>query len=105
MVVDVYPPVSMVTPVYNGAEYLEDLIHSVLSQDYPNIEHIIIDDGSQDSGATVAILRKYPHLHWWSRPNKGQYATMNEGLLAARGDILCFVNADDLVAPNAVKTA
>ena len=105
MVVNNCPPVTIITPVHNGSEYLEDLIQSVLSQDYPNIEHIIIDDGSQDNGATVAILRKYSHLHWWSHANKGQYATMNEGILAARGEIICFVNADDIVAPGAVKTA
>jgi len=97
--------VSIITPVYNGAEYLEDLIQSVLNQDYPNIEHIVIDDGSQDNGATVAILRQYHHLRWWSRANKGQYATMNEGILAARGEIICFVNADDVVSPGALKMA
>jgi glycosyltransferase involved in cell wall biosynthesis len=105
MVVRDRPAVTIITPVYNGAEYLEALIQSVLHQDYPNIEHIAIDDGSQDNGATVAILQKYPHLRWWSRPNQGQYATMNEGLLAAQEGIICFVNADDIVAPDAVKTA
>ena len=79
-----------------------NLILSVRSQNYPNIEHIVIDDGSQDDGATVAILKRYPHLHWWSRENLGQYATMNEGLEAARGEIVCFVSADDLVLPDAV---
>lgn len=105
MVINTYPLVSIITPVYNGAEYLEDLIQSVLNQDYPNIEHIIIDDGSQDNGSTVSILRRYPRLRWWSRANKGQYATMNEGLLAAQGEIICFANADDIVSPEAVKTA
>ena len=74
------PLITIITPVYNGAEYLDELIQSVLRQDYPNIEHLIIDDGSQDGGATVSVLQKYPHLRWWSRENKGQYATMNEGL-------------------------
>ncbi len=105
MAVNVSPLVSIITPVYNGSEYLEQLIQSVRKQDYPNIEHIIIDDGSQDNGATVSILHKYPHLHWWSRPNKGQYATMNEGLLAAHGEIVCFVSADDIVSPGAIKVA
>ena len=62
--------VSIITPAYNGAEYLEELFESVLKQDYPNIEHIIVDDGSQDNGATISILQKYPHLHWRSRPNR-----------------------------------
>jgi len=105
MVVSVYPLVSIITPAYNGSEYLEELVQSVLNQAYPNIEHIIIDDGSQDNEATVSILRRHPHLRWWSRPNKGQYATMNEGLLAAQGEIICFVNADDLMTEGAVKAA
>jgi glycosyltransferase involved in cell wall biosynthesis len=98
------PLVSIITPVYNGAKYLDDLIRSVQTQDYPNIEHIIIDDGSQDDGATVAVLRKYPHLRWWSRENRGQYATMNEGLDAAQGDYVCFISADDLIMPGAIQS-
>ncbi len=105
MAVNTYPLVSIITPVYNGSEYLEDLIQSVRNQDYPNIEHIIIDDGSQDNGATLAVLRRYPHLRWWSRGNKGQYATMNEGLLVAQGEIVCFVSADDIVSQGAVAAA
>lgn len=105
MVVNNCPLVTIITPVHNGAEYLEDLIRSVLDQGYPNTEHIIIDDGSQDNEATVKILRRYPHLRWWSHANQGQYATMNEGMLAAQGEILCFVNADDLLAPDAMNTA
>jgi glycosyltransferase involved in cell wall biosynthesis len=99
------PLVSIITPVYNGAKYLEKLIESVQMQDYHNIEHVIIDDGSTDDDATVAILRKYPHLRWWSRENKGQYATMNEGLETARGELVCFISADDMMAPGAVRCA
>ncbi len=99
------PLVSIITPVYNGAEYLDDLIVSVRDQDYPNIEHIIIDDGSTDNGATLAVLKKYPLLRWWSRENRGQYATMNEGLEAAKGDYICFISADDFMAKNAVRLA
>ena len=102
---DVLPLVSIITPVYNGAAFIEELILSVQRQDYPNIEHIIIDDGSQDDGATIAILKRYPHLRWWSRENKGQYASMNEGLEAAKGEFVCFISADDLLAPGAVKIA
>jgi glycosyltransferase involved in cell wall biosynthesis len=92
--------VSIVTPVFNGARFIEELILSVQSQDYPCIEHIVIDDGSTDG--TVEILKKYPHLHWWSRENRGQYATMNEGLDAAKGEMVCFVSADDVLASGAV---
>lgn len=105
MVVAALPLVSIITPVYNGSRYLEELIQSVLLQDYSNIEHLIIDDGSQDDGATIAVLQKYPHVRWWSQANKGQYATMNEGLAAARGEIICFVSADDTVSPAAAGIA
>lgn len=101
----ILPLVSIITPVHNGSEYLDELIQSVLRQDYPNIEHLIIDDGSQDDGATLSVLRKYPHLRWQTRENKGQYQTMNEGLLTAKGDFVCFVSADDLVVPGAVNHA
>jgi glycosyltransferase involved in cell wall biosynthesis len=99
------PLVSIITPVYNGAAYLDELIVSVRDQDYPAMEHIIIDDGSNDNGATVAILKKYPHMRWWSRENRGQYATMNEGLEAAQGNIICFISADDVMLPGAVRKA
>jgi glycosyltransferase involved in cell wall biosynthesis len=99
------PLVSIITPVYNGASYLDALIQSVQEQNYPHIEHIVIDDGSTDGEATIDVLKKYPHLHWWTRPNQGQYATMNEGLLAAEGEIICFICADDLISPGAVSTA
>ncbi|MGB7536970.1 MAG: glycosyltransferase [Anaerolineales bacterium] len=98
------PLVSIITPVYNGANYLDALIQSVQAQDYPNLEHIIIDDGSTDNGATIAVLRKYPRLHWWSRENRGQYATMNEGLEAAKGEYVCFISADDLLLSDAVQS-
>jgi len=95
------PLVSIITPVFNGAEYLDGLIKSVLEQDYLHIEHIIIDDGSTDDGATVEVLKRYPHLRWWSRENKGQYATLNEGLAAARGSVVGIISADDkYVAPS-----
>src|SRR5438876_704742 len=73
----------------------DELIKSVLEQDYLHIEHIIIDDGSTDDGATVEVLKRYPHLRWWSRENKGQYATLNEGLATARGSVVGIISADD----------
>jgi glycosyltransferase involved in cell wall biosynthesis len=96
---------SVITPVYNGGPYLEPLIASVHTQDYPSIEHIVIDDGSTDGGATVEILKQHPHLRWWSRENRGHPRTVNEGLAAARGDVLCVINADDLLVPGAVGRA
>jgi glycosyltransferase involved in cell wall biosynthesis len=99
------PLVSIITPVYNGARFLDALIQSVQEQEYPQIEHIIVDDGSTDGEATIDVLKKYPHLRWWTRPNRGQYATMNEGLLAAQGEIVCFISADDVILPGAVSKA
>ena len=99
------PLVSIITPVHNGADFIEGLIMSVRDQDYPNLEHIIIDDGSADNGATAGILGHYPHLCWWARPNRGQYPTMNEGLKAAKGELVCFISADDLMADGAVRTS
>lgn len=92
------PLVTIVTPVYNGSAYLEDLIESVLSQDYPRLEHIVIDDGSDDGGATRAILERYSHVRWWSRQNLGQYATQNEAIAAAAGEVFVVVAADDVLA-------
>lgn len=100
-----YPLVSMITPAYNTSEFLDALIQSVLGQTYRNIEYIVIDDGSVDDGKTVEILRKYPTLVCWSRENKGQYFTVNEGLRRARGEIVCIISADDRLKPEAVAEA
>jgi glycosyltransferase involved in cell wall biosynthesis len=92
------PLVSIITPVYNGSKYIEELILSVLDQDYASLEHIIIDDGSIDNGATLAILKKYAHIRWWTRANKGAYATINEGLAAATGELVTVICSDDKYA-------
>jgi alpha-1,6-rhamnosyltransferase len=92
------PLVSIVTPTFNSARYLDDLLRSVEAQDYPRIEHIVIDDGSTDDGATVALLRRHPNVRWWSRENRGQYATLNEGFRAATGDFITTISADDTYA-------
>lgn len=89
------PLVSIVTPAYNAARYLPDLLRSVAAQDYPRIEHLVIDDGSTDDGATVRILDGHPGVRWWSRNNLGPYATMNEGLRAATGKFVTVICADD----------
>lgn len=95
---------SLITPVFNGGTYLEQLIQSIQKNingaaEFAEIEHLIIDDGSDDGGATVRILNQYPHLRWWSRENRGQYPTMNEGLQAAKGDWVSFISADDMLTP------
>ena len=99
------PLVSIVTPVYNGSKYIEELILSVLEQNYASIEHIIIDDGSNDNGATLAILKKYDHIRWWTRSNKGAYATINEGLAAATGELVTVICSDDKYASRTALSA
>lgn len=99
------PLVSIVTPVYNGAQFLEQLIRSVEGQDYAHIEHTVIDDGSTDGGATIAVLKRHPQVRWWTRENRGQYATLNEGLRTVRGDIFTTISADDwYFASDAIST-
>src|SRR5579859_315522 len=91
------PLISIVTPVRDGSRYLERLIQSVREQRYRLIEFIVIDDGSDDGGASIEILKRYPEIRWWSRPNRGLFATLNEGLLAARGDWVLLIAADDFI--------
>jgi glycosyltransferase involved in cell wall biosynthesis len=95
------PLFSIITPVYNGGLYFEELIQSIASQSETSVEHIVIDDGSNDK-ITKATLKKYPHLKRWSRENKGQYYSMNEGLKKASGKWVCFISADDLIPAGAV---
>lgn len=92
------PKISVVTPSYNQGKYIEDAIKSVLSQNYPGFEHIIVDNCSTDE--TLEILKKYPHLRWISEPDKGQSHALNKGFKMATGDIIGWLNADDYYLPN-----
>lgn len=96
------PRISIITPSYNQAEYLEMTIKSAHSQQYPNLEHIVIDGGSTDG--SVAIIEKWaPKLAYWvSEPDRGQSDAINKGLRRARGDILGWLNSDDLYEPGAL---
>jgi glycosyltransferase involved in cell wall biosynthesis len=99
-----FPLVTIITAVFNGEAVLEDCLQSVLSQDYPNIEHIIIDGGSTDG--TISLLRQYEDrlALWVSEPDKGVYDAWNKGVALARGEWIAFLGADDMYLPGAIDT-
>jgi glycosyltransferase involved in cell wall biosynthesis len=97
------PLVTVITAVYNGQPYVAGCLESVLHQDYPNIEHIVLDGGSSDG--TVDVLRKYEDrlALWKSEPDHGIYDAWNKGLAEARGEWICFLGADDELLPDAIN--
>src|SRR5512135_3246200 len=99
------PKVSIVTPSYNQGQFLEASIQSVLAQSYPDIEYIAVDGGSKDN--SPEILKKYEqHFTWWvSEKDKGHADALNKGFSRATGDILAWLNSDDIYFPGAVSDA
>lgn len=94
-----YPKISIVTPSYNQEDFIEKTLISVLSQKYPNLEYIVIDGGSTDG--TLEVLKRYKqNIILISEKDKGQTNALNKGFDIASGDILGFINSDDLYLPN-----
>jgi hypothetical protein len=96
------PKISIITPTLNQAHYLEETILSVLGQNYERLEYIVLDGGSSDE--TLAVLRKYAHrlAYWESEKDRGQAHALNKGLERATGDIIAYLNSDDVYLPGAL---
>lgn len=97
------PKISIITPSYNQGKYIEETILSILNQNYPNLEYIIIDGGSTDN--SVEIIKKYEqHLAYWvSEKDKGQSDAINKGFRRATGEIVCWLNSDDILITDALN--
>ena len=97
-----YPKISVITPSFNQGEYIEDTIRSVILQNYPNMEYIIIDGGSTDE--TISIIREYRNYidYWVSEKDSGQSEAINKGLKIATGNVVCWINSDDILLPGAL---
>ncbi|MDJ0658452.1 MAG: glycosyltransferase family 2 protein [Crocosphaera sp.] len=97
--------ISVITPVYNGESYIESCIEVVIEQNCSDVEHLIIDGGSQDQ--TVAIVKEYaqnyPHIRWISEADQGQSDAMNKGINLAKGEIITILNVDDYYQPNVLN--
>jgi glycosyltransferase involved in cell wall biosynthesis len=89
--------ISIITPSYNQAVFIEETIRSVMDQDHDDVEHLVMDGGSTDG--TVDVLGRYPHLRWVSEKDHGQSDAINKGFKASTGDVVAWLNSDDLYEP------
>ena len=96
------PLVSIITPSYNQGRFLKRTIDSVLEQTYPHIEYFVIDGGSKDE--SLEVLRSYgTRFNWVSEPDNGQTGAINKGLRKANGEILAYLNSDDVLSPDTIE--
>lgn len=96
------PIISIVTPTFNQGSFIRETIDSVLSQDYPRIEYLVVDGGSVDN--TLDILQSYgDRLRWISEPDEGQSAAINKGWRMSQGEIIAWLNSDDTYLPGAIR--
>ena len=97
------PKISIIIPTLNQARFIEETITSVLTQNYPNLELIVLDGGSSDG--TLEILKKYSaSLTWISEPDKGQVDAINKGLKMVTGEVVAYLNSDDIYTPSTLLT-
>jgi len=95
------PRISIITPSYNQVNFIEDTIGSILSQNYPTLQYIVMDGGSTDG--TLEVLKKYSSkLTWISEKDRGQSHAINKGLAMATGEVVAFLNSDDVYEPGAL---
>jgi len=97
------PCISIVTPSFNSATTIRETIESVMSQDYKDWEHIVVDGGSTDG--TIDILQSFGHLIWSTKKDEGHYDAMNKGISRAKGEVVVILNADDCFRPGALRRA
>lgn len=96
---NILPRISVITPSFNQGKFIKQTIDSVLNQNYPNLEYIIMDGGSTDE--TIEILKSYgSKIQWISKPDKGQSDALNKGLKQSTGDVVAYLNSDDVYLPN-----
>src|SRR4051812_24082782 len=91
------PKLSIVTPSFNSIHTIRDTLESVSKQDYPHVEHMVMDGGSTDG--TVEVLKSFPRLKWVSEKDQGHYHAMDKGTRMASGAVVAILNADDCYRP------